>query len=312
MKRRTIHGTSLTASQICLGTANFGVKGPETARQVYDAFRSAGGNFFDCAHIYACWRDELGVPERLLGEFIRAEKRGDLVLATKGGHPAFKNYPKPDAYLSAAPIRSDIDESRERLGIETLDLFYLHRDDPRMSADEIVDIVAEEVVRGAVRYVGASNWTIARIAAANAYAQRAGKPSLVISQPMWNLGSVSKPGGDPAMVSLNDRAEDIAYHEATRLPVACYTPTAQGYFADSGRIPPRYDNQTNQARLARCRDLAHRLGRTSGQVALAWLMNHPFDVYPILGTQDVAHLEDALGAADIVLDESTRRWISGG
>lgn len=312
MNRRIIQGTTLGASQLCLGTANFGAKDETTARRIYDSFRVAGGNFFDCAHIYACWRDQLGLPERMLGNFIRSENRDELVIASKGGHPNFKNYPKPDAYLSAGTIRSDIDESRERLGIEHLDLFYLHRDDPRVSVDEIMDMLAVEVARGAVRYLGASNWSIARIAAANAYAQRAGKPAFVISQPMWNLGSIGQSGGDATMVSLNDQTHDIAYHESTRLPVACYTPTAQGFFADNGRVPKRYDNEVSRARLARCRELASRLGKTPGQVALAWLMNHPFEVYPILGTQDVDHLNDAVGAADIVLDETARTWLANG
>lgn len=312
MNRRTIQGTTLIASQLCLGTANFGAKDEAAARRIFDDFRAAGGNFFDCAHIYACWRDQLGLPERMLGAFIRGEQRDGLVIASKGGHPDFRNYPKPDAYLSAAPIRSDIDESRERLGLEQLDVFYLHRDDPRISVDEIIDILAEEAARGAVKHLGASNWSIARIAAANAYAQRAGKPAFVISQPMWNLASISNPGGDATMVSLNDRAEDIAYHASARLPVACYTPTAQGYFADNDRVPKRYDNDVSKARLARCRELAGRIGKTPGQLALAWLMNHPFEVYPILGTQDPEHLRDALGAADIVLDEATRKWLDGG
>ncbi len=297
---------------MCLGTANFGAQGADVARRVYDTFRGAGGNFFDCAHIYACWRDQLGLPERLLGEFIRGERRDDLVIATKGGHPHFKGYPKPDPYISAETIRSDVDECRGRLGIERLDLFYLHRDDERMSVNEIVDIVAGEVARGAVQHLGASNWTVARIAAANAYAQRAGKPPFVISQPMWNLGHVSQPASDATMICLNDRADDIAWHAATKLPVACYTPTAQGYFADNGRAPKRYENDVSRARLTRCRHVAADLGRTPGQVALAWLMNQAFDVYPVLGTQDVTHLNDALGATEIKLDASTRNWIADG
>lgn len=310
MRRKRIG--SFDASAFCLGTANWGAKGNDAARAVFDAYRAAGGNFFDCAHIYACWRDQLGLPERLLGEFIRGEDRTQLVIATKGGHPDFKGYPKPDAYLSAQTIRSDIDESRERLGVGQIDLFYLHRDDPRMSVGEIMDILFEEVRRGSIKYVGASNWSIDRIQHANEYARTHGKAEFVISQPMWNLGHLSQRGGDASMASLNDRGDDIAWHEKTGMPVACYTPTAQGYFADNGRLPKRYDNPISRARLERCRELAQRIGKSSGQLALAWLMNQSFSVYPILGTQDLHHLNDSLGSAEIELDSEARDWLANG
>src|SRR3954471_18781148 len=124
------------ASPFALGTAVWGstFRGDEVDR-LYDTFRAAGGNVFDSAHIYACWLpDGLGASEGALGEIVRRRgDRRDVLLATKGGHPNFANgYPRPDRYLAPDVIRQDLTESLDRLGVDAIDLYFLHRDDPRV------------------------------------------------------------------------------------------------------------------------------------------------------------------------------------
>src|SRR5215217_945262 len=102
-------------STFCLGTIRWGtkVRGEELDR-LYDAFRGAGGNFFDSAHVYAFWLDGgSGASERALGEIVRRRgDRGDVVLATKGGHPNMANgYPRPERFLAPDVIARDLSES---------------------------------------------------------------------------------------------------------------------------------------------------------------------------------------------------------
>ena len=160
-------GIELTLSRFCLGTIYWGTKlvGNDIER-LYDTFRDAGGNFFDTAHIYAAWLPEGdGASESALANVVR--RRGDrakVVLATKGGHPHLNDkYTRPDNYLSPEVITRDIRQSLERLGDDHIDLFYLHRDDPRVPVKEIIDLLNEHVNAKRVHALGASNWTTARI-----------------------------------------------------------------------------------------------------------------------------------------------------
>src|SRR5450432_2220154 len=122
---------SPTVSTFCFGTIGWGTKtrGDDLDR-LYDKFRSTGGNFFDSAHVYAFWLPNgLGASEQALGEIVRRRRdRGNVVLATKGGHPNMTGgYPRPDRYLSPEVISQDIADSLDRLGVDTIDLYFLHR-----------------------------------------------------------------------------------------------------------------------------------------------------------------------------------------
>jgi aryl-alcohol dehydrogenase-like predicted oxidoreductase len=314
MKRRRLPSTNLEVSPLCLGVLPFGtiIRGGDMYR-LYDTFREAGGNFFDTAHCYCFWiKRGHGASERALGECIRgAGDRAEVVVATKGGHPAVPpQYPRPDWYQAPEVIARDVQDSLERLGVEQIDLYYLHRDDLRLPVGEIIGALNEQIASGRVRYLGASNWSTARIAEANAYAAKHGLLGFVASEPHWNL-AVRHQMPDPTMRLFND--EDEHWHARHLLPVVPYTPTAGGYFASNGeRAKDAFENPASRARLMRARELAKRLEVTPNQVALAWLMSHPFPVVPILGTTKVDHLMDGLGAADVRLTAEQVRWLRDG
>jgi aryl-alcohol dehydrogenase-like predicted oxidoreductase len=317
MKNLRIAETELEVSALCYGMGGFGtaVKGEE-AQRLYDTFRQAGGNFFDTAHCYAAWVEGgLGASERCLGECIR--RGGDelrVVIATKGGHPAFlPGYPRPDRYLSPEVIASDISDSLERLGARRIDIYILHRDDTRLPVGEIIGTLNAEVARGRIRYLGASNWSVARIAEANRYAAAHRLRGFVISEPQWSLAhaNAEPPTSDPAMRYLVD--PDIAWHAASKLPVMAYSSTACGYFATGGQAAAAtFDNPVSRARLARAQELALLRGCSVNQVALAWLMHQDFPAIPILGTTKMEHLQDAQGAAKVELSPEQVRWLREG
>lgn len=298
-----------TPSAFPLGTINWGTKLCDAELdRLYDAFRAAGGNVFDSAHVYACWLpDGAGASERALGEMVRRRNdRDNVIIATKGGHPTFRDvYPRPERYLSPEVIERDITESLDRLGVETIDLYFLHRDDPRVPVSEIIDTLDAHVARGQVRQIGASNWTTSRIDEANAYAASHGRARLVASQVKFSL-AVPQPSKDP-LVPPFDQAE-IDWHAASKMPVYAYSPTANGFFATNGERGGRgWHGPLSDARLREANRLADELGATPNQVALAWMLHKPFPVIPILGTTSVEHLEDALGASKLRLTPEQMR-----
>jgi aryl-alcohol dehydrogenase-like predicted oxidoreductase len=315
MKQHLIPNTDLRVSALCYGLGSFGsrVKGAEMAR-LFATFREAGGSFFDTAHCYAFWLPEgAGCSERALGECLqRFGCREEIVIGTKGGHPeAPPDYPRPDRYLAPEVIASDVSDSLERLGVDTIDLYCLHRDDPRVPVGEIIESMNREVGKGRIRYLGASNWPVTRIEEANAYAADHGLQGFVASQPQWSLGEPNwKAGPEPTMRSLADL--DRAWYAAQPLAVIPYSSTSNGYFATGGERGRDYQNPQNAARLQRAQQIAGELGCTPNQIALAYLMHQDFLVIPIIGTADHEHLLDALGAVQVELTLDQVRWLREG
>ena len=308
MQTRRLANTDLDLSALCYGTMQFG-KEMEQAEsdRLMDTYRDAGGNFFDTAHCYCSWLPTgAGVSERVLGDYVKRRGcRDRVVIATKGAHPSMSNYRTVEQYMSAGRIGADIDDSLSRLQVDTIDLYWLHRDDPRVPVGEIIEILNAEVKRGRIRYFGGSNWTTTRIDEANAYAQTHGLMGIVASQPRWNLACEDEePAGAERLkpgVLLTFSEDDARRHEASQIAVAPYGPTANGFFATAGERPERYRTERGLARLKAATAVAREVGATPNQVALAWLIHKPFPVLPILGTGQIDHLTDALGAANLSL-----------
>lgn len=308
MQTQRLARTELTLSALCYGTMQFGT-GMEQADsdRLMDTYRDAGGNFFDTAHCYCSWLPTgPGASERVLGDYLKRRGcRDRVVIATKGAHPSMDNYRTVAQYMSAGRIGADIDDSLSRMQVDTIDLYWLHRDDPRVPVGEILDILNTEVTRGRIRYFGGSNWTAERIDEANAYAQAHDIMGIVASQPRWNLAcEAEEPAGDERLepgVLLALSEDDVKLHAASQTAVMPYGPTANGFFAMAGKRPEMYRTERGLARLGAVNAVAGELGATPNQVALAWLMHQPFPVFPILGTGDPDHLTDALGATDVSL-----------
>ena len=300
MKTITLPHTDLTVSAFCCGGVALG----DTLRgaamdALLDSFVELGGNFFDTAHCYAFWTEAgAGSSERALADYLHRRRLWDnVVVATKGGHPSEPGYRTVDHFLAPGRIAADIDDSLGRLQTQTIDLYWLHRDDPRVPVGEIVDCLNAEVSAGRIRYFGGSNWSGERLQAANDYAAAHRRQGFVANQPCWSLAS------KPMSRTMRELTRaDWEFHARSGMPVIPYSPTAQGFFASDGARGEAYRSAENQERLQRVRALAARLGVSRNQVALAWLLAQPFPVVPILGTSDPAHLRDALGALDLHLD----------
>ncbi len=316
MKQVLIPGTSLRVSEMALGAMPWGTKVPlDIAMQLYEMYRAAGGNVMDTAHIYAAWeKNGDGASERAVGTVLKGNGGSAACGAhQQGGASAEPFYPRPDRYLSPEVIARDVAESLERMQMEIIDLFFVHRDDSRVPVGETIDALNGEVASGRIRYFGASNWQVQRVQAANDYAKKKGVMGFVATQPEFNLAQVNGEMGatDPALRWLTP--QDVTWHEKTGMPAFCYSPAAKGYFASDGRKgTSRYENMTSRARLRRALELANTMGCSSNQIALAWLLGQRFPALPILGTGDAGHLEDAIGAGAVHLTAQQVAWLRDG
>lgn len=320
MQTTTLPGTNLAVSTLCFGTADWGTGVPEDrAEELLTDYLDAGGSFLDTAHVYAFWKPGgLGASERTVGRLLeRLGARGRVVVATKGGHPDNgPDYPRPADFLSASVLAADVAESLERLGVDTIDLYYLHRDDGRTPAGEIIERLNEHIRAGRVRYLGASNWSVARTSEANEYAARRGLQGFVASQVQWSLAVPQwTPTLDPTTrfvdeetAAFHGRTGDNAEHY-TGLPVVAYSATASGYFAGKGKA---YETPENALRRGRANEVARQIGATPTQVAVAWLLHQPFPVFPAFSTSSREHLREILGAASLALTPEQVAFLRGG
>ncbi len=315
MRRVTLPRTSLQVSVLCLGTGDLGayLKGEDAAR-VVEEYLNLGGNFVDTAHCYAFWTPAgAGCSERELGRIIRAlGVREQVVVATKGGHPAGGSaYPRPDGYMSPEVVARDLMESLERLQMETVDLYYLHRDDPRVPVDEVISSLNEHIRAGRVRAIGASNWSTERIEQANRYASENGLQGFVISQVQWSLAVPNwKPTADPTTRYVTE--EDAEWYAQHGIPIAAYTATALGYFSGTRKGEEGFGNPVNAQRRERARQLAEQMGYSPTQVALAWLLHQKPIVIPIFATGNLEHLRECTRATEVSLSTQQVEWLTHG
>lgn len=296
-------------SRICLGTMDFGTKVPkEQAFRILGLYVEQGGNFLDTAHIYASWvPGGQGASEKLLGEWLRATgMRSQVFLATKGAHPPLDNMAL--SRCSREEIRTDLAESLERLEVDSVDLYWLHRDDPGRPIEEILGTLEELKQESLIGSYGASNWSWQQIEQANEYAQAHGLSGFAANQPGWAWAERQQ--RPPTMRLLYMDEETHAFHTRTGLPVVPYSSQAKGFFGQEnvawakggfqGNAPraAEYDTPTNRQRLLEAIETGERKGCTANQIALAYLLSQPFPVHPIIGTGNEEHLLEAMGAVE--------------
>jgi aryl-alcohol dehydrogenase-like predicted oxidoreductase len=297
-------------SRLFLGTADFGaaISSPD-AFALMDQYVEQGGNLLDTAHVYGRWIPGAGsLSEETIGQWLkrRGGTRGVWV-ATKGGHPQLGKSPMGPPRLDRAGILADLDESLRHLGVERIDLYYLHRDDRSRPVEQIMDTLLSARRAGKIGHLGASNWQSDRLAAANAYAASQGSTGFVACQNLYNA-AVANPEApkDETLVTMTD--EDLAsYADGGITPVA-FTSQARGYFTKMHQSGPEglspatltmYDGPVNRGRLAAMEKIAAQTGLTVSQIVLGYLTGK--GVTPIIGCRNSAQLNDSLTAADVAL-----------
>lgn len=305
MKKITIKGwkdgkeIAIEASNLFLGSADF--LRPDNMDQVnemFDEYLGRGGNALDTAEHYRH-------SEPAIGAWIEATgRRDELVIFTKGCHP--KREARDVSRVNAACIREDIEHSLATMHTDHVEMFALHRDDPSVPVSEIMEELNRQIECGHIYAAGVSNWELPRIIEANEYAKEHGLHPLTFNSP--NL-SLAKPMGPrwPGCVSASD--EMVAWHKENDIALVSWSSQAGGFFSgrftrdccDDQEIRDCFYNDENWERYDRCIELAEKKAKSPIQIALAWVLNQPFNIAAVIGPEKISELDNSIEGSDIEL-----------
>lgn len=273
----------------------------DTSFAILDAFVAGGGNFLDTADSYSAWvpGNKGGESESIIGAWLTDRKPQGVTVATKvGQHPDFRGQ-------SASNVRAAAEASLQRLGVEAIDLYYIHEDDPNTPLEEAIAAHAALVKDGLVRYTALSNFTADRIREWIGVANELGAPLPVALQPKYNLL-------ERTVFETNHRpvAEEFG------LSVIPYYALASGFLTgkyrneldiDAGTSPRAgglagYATDAGFTLLETLGEIAnaHHVGISA--VALAGLRSQPTIAAPIASASRVEHVSDLLASATLVLN----------
>lgn len=297
-------------SQIALGCDHYGAAIAEKiALAQLDVFFEQGGNLLDTAHIYG--QDKEGGPsssEQVLGKWLRSNKnRKEMVVATKGCHPYKDDMSR--GRITYKDMMGDIQRSLDQLQSDSVDIWFFHRDDLSMGADEIIDMGNILVDKALVKHLGASNWTTKRIEEANTWAKKHNKSQFVISEIQWSLAHCTpETWGDDTLVCMNE--SERAWYEKHNMPVMAFASQAKGLFSKliegnaeslSERARERFLTETNLAIVPRCKALAEELRVTPAALCMAYLTSQQNPTIAIAGSSKVSQITETLGGSDLTL-----------
>lgn len=279
----------------CMGMSEFyGATDDEQSLATLEHAFRAGVTLFDTADIYG-----FGHNESLVGRFIRG-KRDRLVIATKAGivrskeDPALRGVDNSPAYL-----RQHCEASLSRLGIDFIDLYYLHRIDPATPLEDSIGALAKLKTAGKIRGIGLSNVKLDTVRAAH------------------GIHPITAVQNEFSLFTRNDQSTLIPALRDMGIAYVPYSPLGRGMLTgalapqalpadDFRRNLPRFadDAMAENARLvAALQEIAGARGVTPAQVALAWVLRQGPHVIPIPGTKRIRFLDENLAAADLTLSE---------
>lgn len=299
MNQRPLGRSGLSITPLMLGGNVFGWTADEpTSFAILDAFVAQGGNAIDTADGYSYWvpGHQGGESETVLGKWLKRRGRhDDVVIGTKVG------WWDKRLGISRDNIIAGCEDSLRRLGIETIDLYWLHKDDEKTPEDEYLGALDSLVKAGKVRAVGASNFGVARFGAALAASKRTGKVAFDAQQPEYNLLNRAI---EAELMPLCER-EGVAllpyYGLASGFLTGKYRTSADKSKSPRGGGATKHLAGKGLAVLAALDAVAARHSATCAQVALAWIMAKPAIAAPIASATSVAQLTELMGALQLTL-----------
>lgn len=308
MQKRRLGRSGPEVPPIVLGGNVYGwtLNEAESLRQL-DRAVDLGLNFIDTADVYSRWvpGNKGGESETILGKwFQRSGRRRDVILATKVGMEM-----GPDKKgLSAKYIRQEVEDSLRRLQTDYIDLYQAHKDDPDTPLEETLGAFDELVKAGKVRYIGASNYSGARLAAAMEVSARNGLAAYISLQPHYNLVERTEFESDLLPVVQKYGIGVIPYFAlAAGFLTGKYRRSDDAAGKARGQLVQKYLNDRGFAVVDALDEVAKEIGATPARVALAWLLHKPGITAPIASATNDRQLEDLVAAADLKLDPSAVR-----
>ncbi len=312
-----VPGVAKRLSRLIQGTVMLNSADLAASFALLDAVYDLGCRAFDTAHSYG-----QGDRERVFGRWLAERGHGaEVVIIGKGAHHNLDRQ-----RVTPFDITADLHDSLARLGVEQIDLYLLHRDDPTVPVGPIVEVLNAHQRAGKVGAFGGSNWRVPRIQEANAYAREIGLIPFVASSPHLSLAvQIQPPWPNCVSISGPSGHAERDWYRATRMPLFPWSSLSGGFFSgrfqrdklatftsESDRLcVATYASEENFQRLDRATHLARELGLTVPQIATAYLMNQPLNLFALVGCQTGAEFAENLVALDTKLSSEQLTWLDG-
>ena len=300
MKFGTVAGIDKPVSRLVLGTMVEGSINRLThGLALFDDFLERGGNCFDTALVYG--------SEPIVGHWINTRGvRDDIILIGKGAHTPF---------CTPEDLTRQLLESLDKLQTDHVDMYMMHRDNLDIPASEFIDVLNEHKQAGRMRAFGGSNWSVARVEEANAYAASRKLTGFAGVSNNFSLARMVSEVWD-GCVSASDAASR-AWLTQHQLPIFAWSSQARGFFsrgdrsftADTELVRCWYSDDNFQ-RLERARELAKQKNTTPINIALAYVLCQPFPIFTLIGPQVLSETRTSFPGLDIELSPQELRWLN--
>lgn len=310
-----ISGLDKPVSRIFFGTATRDMSAGKNVNSLLDAIYETGITAFDTARGY-------GLSEKSLGRWLEERRMWDrVVVLTKGCNVDLFG----QNHVNRKVITKELEKSLDYLRCDCVDIYMLHRDDPKTPAGEFIEILNELQREGKFKVFGVSNWTHARIAEANQYAQAHGLNPISVSSPNFGLADqIRDPwGGGCVTISGPRNADARAWYAQAQLPVLAYSSLGRGFF--SGRFrsddlagakkfldanaQKGYLCEENLERLRRAEILSAQLGVSVSQVALSYIFHQDINAFAIVSVLNEQQMRDNIEAVRLGLTQAQCEWL---
>jgi aryl-alcohol dehydrogenase-like predicted oxidoreductase len=315
MQYGTIEGISKPISRLVQGSIMMSTKDFERGAALFDAILELGCTCYDTAHVYGS-----GDVERAFGRWVNSRGiRDKIVIIGKGAHLS-----QDRKRVTPYDITADIFDTLARMKVDFIDLYLLHRDDPDVPVGPIVEVLNEHKAAGRIGVFGGSNWSVERVQQAQEYAAAHGLVPFAASSPNFSLADQINPPWE-GCISISGPGRKAArdYYEANQMPLFTWSSLAGGFF--SGRLRrdnldtmetyldklavSSYASEDNFQRLERAQQLAEEKGMSIPQIATAYVMSQPLNIFALVGCQTPEEFRDNAAAADLRLTPAESAWL---
>lgn len=274
---------------------------------IYDDFIEQGGNTFDTAHCYGVHRS------KVLGQYIKNRGiREQVNVIAKGIHT-------PNCYPEY--IHKELDQQLGWLDTDYCDIYFMHRDNLDIPVSEFVDALNEEITKGRTKAFGGSNWSLERIAEANAYAEANGKQGFSATSNNLSLALMVDPvwGG---CTHISDQAS-LNWYEENQIANFAWSSQARGFFVEDRFDPNNLDaaeeelkrcwmSDENLSRRVRAEKLAKEFNVRPINIALAYVLAQPFPSFALIGPRTMNETWTSLPGLDVKLSPEQVRYLANG
>ena len=318
MKFGTISGLEKPVARLAQGTVQLSSANLDAGFALLDGIFALGCNTFDTAQVYGG-----GDSERTLGRWLQERGlRDQVVIITKGAH-----HNSDRSRVTPYDIASDLHDSLARLKTDHVEIYLLHRDDESQPVGPIVEALNEHFRAGRIRIFGGSNWSHKRLQAANDYAAEHGlEPFRMSSSNLALAERIQEPWVGCVSIGGAAGAAERAWYVKTQMPLLTWSSLAGGFF--SGRFRRdnldtitrdferntayTYGHEANFQRLDRAEAIAREKGVTAAQIALAYLLHQPLNIFALVGCETAAEFADNAHALEVDLSPTELAWLETG